>query len=356
MLAMTTNEIIVTLGPASSDINTLKRFHELNVSDYRINLSHANLEQLENYIDLTSGLGLNLAIDTQGAQIRTFLYQELPIDLELGEPLYIVNDPCSATNHKSISFMPDQIFPQLRIDDLFRIDFDGPILRVEETNNCFHKLTCLKPGTIISNKGVDCMNRNLSIDALSERDYKALEYLNHTNINTVYISFTSNADVIKQIRTFANKKLKVIAKIENRLGIHSLNSICIEADGILIDRGDLSREISILDLPFAQRGIIKTAQEHQIPCYIATSILESLLHQGLPLRSELNDIVSNLENGAHGIVLAAETAIGKKPILSVEIVAELIHKYNMFKNSLLFADLDRNEITDHDFKIWLNRV
>ena len=88
---------------------------------------------------------------------------------------------------------------------------------------------------------------------------------------------------------------------------------------------------------------------------MATNLLDSLIEGSIPLRSELNDIVSTLEMGAGGLVLAAETAIGKNPILSVEIVAELIHKFYMYSNSLLFADLDRNEITDSDFKIWLNR-
>ena len=32
-----------------------------------------------------------------------------------------------------------------------------------------------------------------------------------------------------------------------------------------------------------------------------------------------------------------------------------IHGYNLHKNQLLFADLDRNEINDREMKLWLNR-
>ena len=91
------------------------------------------------------------------------------------------------------------------------------------------------------------------------------------------------------------------------------------------------------------------------PCYVATNVLESLIFGELPTRAELNDIVSTLEMGAQGIVLAAETAIGKKPRLCVEIVRELMHKYMLSSNSLLFGDLDRDEITDPTMKLWLNR-
>ena len=45
----------------------------------------------------------------------------------------------------------------------------------------------------------------------------------------------------------------------------------------------------------------------------------------------MNDVVSTLEMGAAGIVLAAETAIGNKPLLSVEIVKELIHRFSLYK-------------------------
>ena len=75
----------------------------------------------------------------------------------------------------------------------------------------------------------------------------------------------------------------------------------------------------------------------------------------LPTRAELNDVVGSLEMGAAGIVLAAETAIGKKPLLSVEIVKELIHRYKLFKDNLLFTDIERNEITDLEMKLWLNK-
>ena len=75
----------------------------------------------------------------------------------------------------------------------------------------------------------------------------------------------------------------------------------------------------------------------------------------MPTRAELNDVVGTLEMGASGIVLAAETAIGNKPLLSVEIVKELIHRFNLFKDGLLFVDLERNEISDEEMKLWLNR-
>ena len=101
--------------------------------------------------------------------------------------------------------------------------------------------------------------------------------------------------------------------IEVDTGGMSARSSIGAVDAILIDRGDLTREISIMDIPFAQRSIIKVANNNSTPCYIATNVLESLIKGDIPTRAELNDIVGTLEMGATGIVLAAETAIGKHP-------------------------------------------
>ena len=132
----------------------------------------------------------------------------------------------------------------------------------------------------------------------------------------------------------------------------------VDVEGAVDDQhGDINQdmEINIMDIPFAQRGIVQIANSNKIPCFIATNVLESLINGNLPTRAELNDIVGTLEMGASGIVLAAETAIGKKPILCAEIVNELMHRFNLYKTGLLFADIERNEITDKEMKLWLNR-
>jgi pyruvate kinase len=44
-----------------------------------------------------------------------------------------------------------------------------------------------------------------------------------------------------------------------------------------------------------------------------------MVENGIPTRAELNDIVASLLMGADGLVLAAETAMGKHPVRCVEI-------------------------------------
>ena len=44
-------------------------------------------------------------------------------------------------------------------------------------------------------------------------------------------------------------------------------------------------------------------------------------------------MVSTLEMGANGLVLAAETAIGNYPVQSVQMIKSLITEYNKFKHN-----------------------
>ena len=61
------------------------------------------------------------------------------------------------------------------------------------------------------------------------------------------------------------------------------------------------------------------------------NVLESLILNDIPSKAELNDIVSTLEMGASGIVLAAETAIGKWPLVCVNILSSMIKNYKSIK-------------------------
>ena len=106
----------------------------------------------------------------------------------------------------------------------------------------------------------------------------------------------------------------------------------------MIDRGDLSKEISIEMIPVAQRQILKMAQKlGNKNIYVATNFLESMLTSATPTRGEVNDIYSTLHIGAKGLVLAAETAIGSYPIACVNYLKKIYKIYH--KNYKAFKKL-----------------
>ena len=72
----------------------------------------------------------------------------------------------------------------------------------------------------------------------------------------------------------------------------------------------------------------KTSEKKKI--FIATNLLESMIENNYPTRGEANDIYSSLDMGANGLVLAAETAIGKHPISCVKFIKKMILSFKKY--------------------------
>jgi len=141
------------------------------------------------------------------------------------------------------------------------------------------------------------------------------------------------------MRRIVGDKASIISKIESRNGLINLASILDETDEILIDRGDLSRQVDLVKIPFFQRRIISTARSKKKPVFVATNLLESMISNRMPTRAEINDVVSTLLMGANGLVLAAETAIGKYPVESVKNIRKLIEQFKTWTPNTSIEEL-----------------
>ena len=174
-----------------------------------------------------------------------------------------------------------------------------------------------------------------------------MKVANELKQNTIFLSFCSDANDILKLRGYFDYEINVIAKIENELGINNLDQICSKANGILIDRGDLSREVPIEKIPFVQSYIIEKSKENSTPVYVATNLMENMISNSKPTRAEVNAIVSSLKTGADGLVLAAETAIGKYPVECVRIMSRIIDEVD---NENKYLELKNNS---HEFVNYL---
>jgi pyruvate kinase len=141
------------------------------------------------------------------------------------------------------------------------------------------------------------------------------------------LSFTNSAEDVKRVREIIGHDTNLISKIESIKGVLNLGEILPVVDQILIDRGDLSREVDIEKIPFIQRMIISYAKSKETPVFVATNLLESMIKASSPTRAEANDVASTLLMGASGLVLAAETAIGEYPVEAVDMVNSIIKQY-----------------------------
>ena len=323
---MSTKSILCTLGPASLKGHIIRRLTELGVDLFRVNLSHAAVEDIEDLINfIRKHSEVPICLDTQGAQARTGTFAEGVVELEYGSLIELAASPRQG-DATVVPLYPPPVLSQLEIDDLMTIDFGTALLQVVQIGSPA-RARVISGGSIGSNKAVAVIDRSLSLPPLTDVDYAALEIGLRLNVSSVALSFASSRPDVEMMRELVGDGIRVICKIESRLGLENLMPILEVADAILIDRGDLSLEVPLESLPFVQKDIVRRANEARVPVYVATNLLESMVTSLRPTRAEVNDVMNTLIDGADGLVLAAETAIGKYPVESVRLTKALIGEF-----------------------------
>jgi len=123
-----------------------------------------------------------------------------------------------------------------------------------------------------------------------------------------------------------NSKMKIIAKIENKLAVDNLEEIIAEADGVMVARGDLGVELPYFKVPKIQREIIKFAGIYQKPVIVATEMLDSMIATPYPTRAEVSDVSTAVFQQTDATMLSGETAGGEYPIKAVQVMAEILRE------------------------------
>jgi len=324
-------KILCTLGPSSLKPNVIRRLSKENVDIFRINLSHTRIEDLEENINLIkSNSNIPICLDSQGAQIRTGNFKEQNLSIKTGE-IYSLGLASESSFVEEIPIYPEESLFYLNLGDLISVDFNSALLQVIENKKDI-KVRVINGGIIGSNKAITIIDNPPFLPSLTNLDKTAFKLCKKYNIKNVALSFANRSDDVRELREIVGKNVKIIAKIESKMGLQNLEEIIDIADSILIDRGDLSREIAIESIPYTQKEIIKKANKCNVEVYVATNLLETMTENSTPTRAEVNDVVNTLIDGANGLVLAAETAIGKHPIACVSMINRLINHYKSQSN------------------------
>lgn len=323
-------EILCTLGPASLNDRTIARLEELGVTLFRINLSHTKLQDLPRIVEyIASRSRVPICLDTEGAQIRTgdMLHGDIAVRENSAVYAHALRVPGDAFN---FNLYPEDTVEKLEIGDFVSIDFNSVLVQVVAKDREKATLRVLHGGTVGQNKAVT-VERDIPLDTLTAKDKAALIYGRQAGLKHVALSFANRAEDVDAARALSAPDVFVIAKIECRNALLNLDAIARRADALLIDRGDLSRQEPIERIPRLQKTIIARGKALGRKVYVATNLLESMISAPKPTRAEVNDVINTLLDGADGLVMAAETAIGKDPIGCVSMIVKLIREFQAFR-------------------------
>jgi len=163
-------------------------------------------------------------------------------------------------------------------------------------------------------------------EVITPKDILDLDFGIEQGVEYVALSFVgSKNDVIKLKQLIKEKggNQKIIAKIERKIAVDNLDEILKETDAIMVARGDLGNEFPIEEIPFIQHEIIKKSNEAGKFVIVATQMLLSMVENSGPTRAEVSDVAYAVLDGADGIMLSEESAIGKYPVEAVSMMEKI---------------------------------
>jgi len=344
-------KIIVTLGPSTNTYEKVLMIKSRGVDFVRINMSHSTLDDLEYFIGLAKKADIPFIIDTEGSQVRTG-------DLSADSYFFKENDDILLhknqimEDNNNISIRPMQILEQLNEGDILYVDFDTLVLRISDTSSIANgviEATVISSGLLGKNKGIVIdpqVNKIFEIPTLSEKDIEAIKIGLKNKISHVAASFIRNENAVRYVREISKGKMKIISKVECLDALQNLDEIIRESDYLLIDRGDLSKEIPIEKIPFTQKIILDRANNQNTDVFVATNLLESMISNRKPTRAEVHDIINTIVDGAYGLTMAAETAIGKYPIGCINMLNKIINHSSLAINADEIRNKEKNFIRD----------
>ena len=309
MISDRRTKIVATLGPATDDPGVLDRLVAAGMDCARINCSHGEPDDLLRRAGEVRAAAeradrcLGLLFDLQGPKLRLSA-ATAPRALETGD---------------TVTFRGVGATPVAGGDGVPRLSVAG--VGADEVS-----ARVVSPGPLAPRKGVNVTYARPELPAITEKDLRDLELAANAGADFVALSFVRSAADLEQLRALLHERgsrARVVAKIEKVEAYEHLDDILAVADGVMVARGDYGIEAGVARVPLMQKDTIARATAEGKLVITATQMLESMIQTPEPTRAEVADVANAVIDGTSAVMLSAETSVGRYPVDSVRVMAEI---------------------------------
>lgn len=321
-------KIVCTIGPSSWDPEVMKSMIEAGMNVARVNGAFADEAELDKVTKLVRDVSSEVALmmDVKGPEVRMNKFAETK-SIKPGDQIIIGNGPDS------------EIYPG-NYKDLYKVlkpgqrvvigDGDTELVIKEIVEDKMHCEVVfgeyLKPGKALNLPGAD-----FATSALTEKDIINLNHSIKLGWDFVSASFVQNAESAKEIKKYLEgSSMRLIAKIEDGMGVENIDEILEVVDGVMIARGGLGVELGLEKVPMVEKLLIEKCNALGKPVITATQMLESMINNPRPTRAEVNDVAMAVLMGTDSVMLSGESSAGKYPVEAVKELSKIaleIEKY-----------------------------
>ena len=204
-------------------------------------------------------------------------------------------------------------------------------------------------GKLLSRKGINVPGISILSDLVTERDQRMLEFALIHKVDFVGISFVESEKHVHVIKDVLGKNGPlIVSKIENQRGLENLVEIIRSTDAVMIDRGDLSTETNLETVAISQKKILEVAKQFARPVIVATEMLHSMIENPQPTKAEISDITNAVLDGGSATMLSGETAVGRYPVESVQMMDRIAKQATAYQNKLNVANISDSKYKSSD--------
>lgn len=324
-------KIVATLGPASSSPDVIRQLFLAGADVFRLNFSHGSLDdhaeriRVIRSLEEETGRGTVVMQDLQGPKLRVGEFEGGEAILEAGKSFQLDLDLTLGCASR-VSLPHPAVYETLEPDTEILLD-DGKLrLRVISCGADYAETEVVQGGVISDNKGVNLPGVVLPLAAITDRDRENLEFGLAQGVDWVALSFVQRPEDVVEAKSLVKGRAGVMAKIEKPAAVNAIDRIIVEADGIMVARGDLGVELAPEEVPGRQKELVRLSRLAGKPVVIATQMLDSMVAAPAPTRAEASDVATAVYDGADAVMLSAESAVGAFPVEAVSMMNRIIER------------------------------
>ena len=312
-------KLICTLGPSTTTPELVRGLIAAGTSIFRINFSHGPPAEHERTVaivrraEMDAGVPIALLADLPGPKVRLGAVDPDPFVFSPGQRFDLRPDGRCDQQGASTTYTDlagdlrhgDRILLADGAVELTVAGFDGGVVQTE----------CVRGGIVRSGQGVNVPAERLGLPPVTDRDRESLARALTLGVDLVAQSFVREASDIQELRALMGEAvLPIIAKIETKPAVENIEAILEVSDALMVARGDLGVELPMEEIPLLQKDLLHAARAAGQPVIVATQMLESMIRAPRPTRAEATDVANAVLDGADGVMLSGETAIGEYPL------------------------------------------
>jgi pyruvate kinase len=325
---MTRTKLVCTLGPASASPSLIQGLVRAGTSVFRLNFSHgapeehARMVQLVREAEHTTGKPLAVLVDLPGPKVRLGSLGPEPRTFRPGQRFEL--RPDGGGDDRGATTTYPGLASDLREGDRVLLADGAVELTVQTIEGDLVRTECVAGGTVRSGQGVNVPAERLGLPPVTDRDREGLARALDLGADFVAQSFVRAPSDVRELRAaMGDRYVPIIAKIETRPAVTDIEGILVEADAVMIARGDLGVELPMEEIPLIQKELVRAARAAGRPAIVATQMLESMIHAPRPTRAEATDVANAVLDGADAVMLSGETAVGDYPFESASAASRI---------------------------------